>query len=169
MGNSVNWQELQALAADAGFSNMPIGEYEAEITKAEHKESSSKKDMFMVIFKAVNGPDAGSTHPNNFVISPENPVALGFFFQHMAALGLDSAYFATAPSNPQIARDLVGRRATITIREQRNDPSRTEVGSVRKTSGDAPAIVRSSGQDPLDIFAAPDAAPDSAAPPALPF
>lgn len=171
MGNSVNWQALQALAAGAGFSNMPIGEHEVEITKAEYKETTNKKDMFVVIFKAVSGPDAGSTHPNNFVISPESPVALGFFFQHMAALGLDAAYFAAKPNNAQIARDLVGRHAIITVREQRSDPSRTEVGSVRRSSGDAPAVARSSGPDPLDIFAAPaaDAAPDGATPPALPF
>lgn len=172
MANSVNWQELQALAAGAGFSNMPIGKHEAEITKAEYaKTSSTDKDMYKVIFKAVSGPDAGSTHPNNFVLSPDSPVAMGFFFRHMAALGLDAAYFATNPGKEQLARDLVGRRAQIVIREQRSDPSRTEVGNVLKSLAEGETgVVRSTGADPLDIFAQPAAADaPTDTPPPLPF
>jgi hypothetical protein len=141
---SVSWGDLQKLSAEAGFSNMPHGEHEVEITKAEHKKTTNGKDMYSVIFKVVLGqPSAGATQPNNFVISPESPVALGFFFKHMAALGLDANYFATNPTKQQVAAALVGRRARITVGPGRNDADRTEVSRIGRATlgtGAAPGL-----------------------------
>ena len=66
-------------------------------------------------FKITTGPHAGNTLVNDFTISPENANALGFFFRHMGALGLNSAYFATKPSIEKIAQDLVGRRCRADV------------------------------------------------------
>ncbi len=112
---SANFSDLLKAAEDAGFSNTPPGTYDAVVAKGEAKTTSAGKDMIVVSFEVQGGPHGGRKVPNNFVISPENANALGFFFRHMRALGLDSAYFAQNPSPQQVAAALVGRTCRIEV------------------------------------------------------
>jgi hypothetical protein len=108
---------LQKVAKESGFTVIDAGTYTMEITKSEAvKSKDGSKDMIKVTMKVVVGPWAGKgSLINNFVISPDNGKALFFFFKHMAAFGLDDEYFAKNPPLPQVAKDLVGRRALVDI------------------------------------------------------
>lgn len=112
---SASFADLLKAAEDAGFSNCPPGTYDVRIIAGEAKTTSAGKDMIVVKFEILGGPHGGRKIPNNFVISPENANALGFFFRHMRALGLDSAYFAQNPSPQKLAADLVGRTCRIEV------------------------------------------------------
>lgn len=112
----INWDELQKAAGEAGFGVVPRSEYDVVVEKCDAgKTNDGSKDRFRTRFKITTGPNAGNTLLNDFTISPENAKALGFFFRHMAALGLNSAYFATNPSSEKIAHDLVGRRCRADV------------------------------------------------------
>lgn len=107
--------DLLKAAEDAGFSNCPPGLYDVRVVASEVKTTSAGKDMIVVKFEVIGGPHGGRKVPNNFVLSPESPNALGFFFRHMRALGLDSAYFTANPSVQQTAADLIGKQARIEV------------------------------------------------------
>lgn len=112
---TANFSDLLKAAEDAGFSNCPPGTYDVTVAEATSKQTSAGKDMIVVKFQIVGGPHGGRKVPNNFVISPENANALGFFFRHMRAMGLDSTYFAQNPSPQKVAADLVGRNCRIEV------------------------------------------------------
>src|SRR5512146_1057428 len=96
----MNWDDLLKIADGAGFPPLPVGEYLVVVDKAEAKQSQTGKDMIKVVFRVVAGPSANRTIFNNFVLSPESPNAVGFFFRHMTAMGLDIEFFK---SNPPLA------------------------------------------------------------------
>lgn len=112
---TASFADLLKAAEDAGFSNCPPGTYDVRVIAGEAKTTSAGKDMIVVKFEIVGGPHGGRKLSNNFVISPENANALGFFFRHMKALGLDSAYFAQNPTPQKLAADLVGRTCRIEV------------------------------------------------------
>lgn len=164
MNNSYNWGDLQAAAADAGFSLVPAGVYAVEVTKAEAGKTSTQKDKLSCRFKITEGPQANSVFFDDFVIVPDNAVAMGFFFRKMNALGLGRDYFAANPPLIQVARDLLGKQASV---EVEIDYSYFEDGKnrIKKITslgspplGEASGVSRSTSATPLagnDIFAAP--------------
>jgi hypothetical protein len=150
MTDAVTWGDLQKLAAEAGFTNAPVGDHLMEITKSTYKRTSNQKDMVTVIFKVVNpGPANGATQPHNFVISPESAGAMGFFFRYMAALGFDNAFFASYATLPptqvvqMLTPMLVGRRGLITIGPDRNDADRLVVNGIKRAPAGSDAIAAS--------------------------
>lgn len=182
MGDSIDFAALQQLAADAGqgYVDAPRGTWEMEISKAEAartSEATGKKVMFKLVWKVVSGPHQGATHPHNLVVSPESPGAIGIYLRHMNALGLGPDYQATKPDNDQVARDMKGRRAMVTIADDRRDATRTAVTNIAAVSGATP-VVRDAGTDAADPFAVfkpvsaeqqAAATSDGAAPPEMPF
>jgi len=85
----------EAQAAGVGFGELvPIGEYEMFVWKAKAGKTSNGKFRLEVTGKIVGGPQDGKTVWNQFVLSPENPNAMGFFFRHMAVLGAGPDWFA---------------------------------------------------------------------------
>jgi hypothetical protein len=128
---SINWQDLQKAAGDAAFTPVPVGVYDVYVDTAEATQSSTGKDMIKVTFKVQNGPHEGRGIFNQFVISPDSANALAFFFRHMAALGLDEAFFAVNPPLETVAATLVGRtcRVKVGIREYQGQ-DRNEVQQV---------------------------------------
>ena len=134
----INWTDLMANAGDSNFDPLPVGDYDVEISKAETKQSQSGKTMYAVQFKVLNGPHAGRLVFNQFVISPESPGALNFFFQHMRALGLDAGFFQQSPSDDQITTALLGRRARITVAMKTyNGSERNDVKKIAPLAGGA--------------------------------
>jgi hypothetical protein len=161
---TANWADLVKAAEDAGFSNCPPGTYDVKVVAAEAKQTSAQKDMIVVKFEIIGGPHGGRKVPNNFVISPENANALGFFFRHMRALGLDSTYFNSNPPVAQVAADLVGKECRIEVGtrvwngEEREDvkkilaPSGATPGATTTTAQQTPVAAGqnvSSGADPM--------------------
>jgi hypothetical protein len=145
--SGIDWDDLMKNAGHVGA--LPADTYDCEVIKAELKNSSNGKPMYNVTFKVMNGPHANATIYNNFVISKENAKAMGFFFRHMAAMGLTTEYFAGKPAPAQVAADLVGRRATIRTKvEEYNGADQTRVSAVLPFAGQAPVTPTASAPPP---------------------
>lgn len=146
--SNLNWGDLIAGADDAGFTAVPAGEYDAIVDTAEVAKTSGNngapKDQIKVKFKVESGPHAGKALFNNFVLSPENPNALGFFFRHMAALGLTREYFQGNPPLTQVAAALLGRRCRVKVSVRIwNEEERNQIDKILPPVGGvtaAPAI-----------------------------
>jgi hypothetical protein len=138
---SFSWGDLKKAAEDAGFVLVPKGTYDVTVTKSEAKKTGTGKDQIKVTFKILSGPMAGKPLPNSFVISPESGVALGFFFRHMKAMGLDSSYFATLPVGDvgmkKLANDLLGKTCQVDVidDDKWNEELRNKITSIRAISG----------------------------------
>lgn len=133
---SVNWNDLQKAAGEAGFDPVPAGTYDVIIDNAAAKPTNTGKQMVAVQFKVESGPYAGKVIFNQFVLSPENPNALAFFFRHMNAIGLSSEYFSTNPPLERVAADLTGRRCRVSVSIRRwNDTDRNNVDAVAPPLG----------------------------------
>lgn len=111
----MNWNDLLKIADEAGFTPLPVGEYHVVVDKALAKQAQTGKDMINVTFRVLTGPQQDKTCLNNFVLSPESPNAVGFFFRHMAALGIPMEFFTTNPPMANVAAALVGRQCLIEI------------------------------------------------------
>ena len=167
--SNINWAELQQAAGEAGFDAVPAGMYDVIVDTASTKAASSGKNMIVVRFKIENGPEAGKSVFNQFVLSPENANALAFFFRHMAAMGLSEAYFQSNPPLERVAADLTGRRCRIqvSIREW-NGSDRNNVDSVAPPAG-GPAAAPTLPPPGLGHFsAAPSVTPGVTAPSGAP-
>jgi hypothetical protein len=164
---TANFADLLKAAEDAGFSNCPPGTYDCRVCEATAKTTSAGKDMIVVKFEILGGPHGGRKVPNNFVISPENANALGFFFRHMRALGLDSAYFSQNPSPQKVASDLVGNTCRIEVGTRVwNNEEREDVKKIMAATPDqasVPAV-----QAPVEATQQPAQVADPMAP-KLPF
>lgn len=114
-GQSYGWNDLLKVADEAGFTPLPIGDYDVIVAEATVKGTNGGKDSIVVQFQVTTGPQQGRKIRNQFTISPENPNAVGFFFRHMAALGLPREYFAQSPTLPQVAQALLNRPCRIKV------------------------------------------------------
>lgn len=111
---TVNWSELMDGSGD-DFQPLPVGDYDVIVDACEADTTQTEKTMFKTKMKVTQGPHAGRFIWNNFVISPESPPALGFFFRHMAILGLDRSYFEQQPTPEHVAAAMVGRPCRVGI------------------------------------------------------
>ncbi len=114
---TIDFNQLMKEAGD-GFQPVPDGPYNIEVAKAEATTTSvetGQKPMFRVQLRIIDGPHAGRLVFDNFVVSAGNATALGFFFEHMAAFGLDSTFFASNPTPEVVAQSLIGRSASVTV------------------------------------------------------
>lgn len=120
-GQSYGWGDLLKVADEAGFTPLPIGDYDVIVSTAEVKATQGGKDSIVVYFQVTTGPQQGRKIRNQFTISPDNPNAVGFFFRHMTAIGLSREYFAQTPPPTlhHVAANLVNRpcRIKVTHRE----------------------------------------------------
>lgn len=138
---SVNWSQLQSAAAEASFDPVPPSTYDVYVHQAEATTSSTNKDMIKVVFKIENGPYAGKSIFNQFVLSPDNNNALSFFFRHMRALGLGQEFFAANPSMGQVASALQGRRARLNVGIRTwNEQEQNDVKAVLPPLGEGVAV-----------------------------
>lgn len=132
----VNWGDLTQAANDAGFSLVPNGTYNVTVAKAEAKKTSTGKDQIAVRFTIDDGPNAKASLFNNFVISPDNGTALGFFFRHMKALGLGPDFFSSNPSMDQVAAALVGKKAQAAVSTRIwNEEERNQIDKIMAPLG----------------------------------
>jgi len=133
-----NWGDL--IKASGGANEpLPNGEYDCQVVKSEPAKTQNGKTMFKVTFNVIAGPHVNRKIWGNFVVSPENPQALGIFFSQMATLGLDTNFFATNPSEEAVASALSGKYARIgTTQREWNGQMRNDIKKVARavlTSG----------------------------------
>ncbi|QDK02683.1 hypothetical protein PP304_gp187 [Gordonia phage Phendrix] len=130
-----SWADLVEDAGDTDFKALPQADYDLKIIKSEPKQASSGKTMFAITCEVVEGPHKGRRVWSNMVVSPENPQALNIFFRQMAAIGIDRSFFATNPSDHNVAQAMEGKefRGSIKVKQyQGND--RNEIAAFARTS-----------------------------------
>jgi hypothetical protein len=137
---AISFSDLLAAAGDAGFSLLPNGPYDVKVFAVEAKKSGKGKDMFAIQYEILTGPHMGRKIKNNMTISPESPMALGFFFREMKAMGLPAEFFQTNPTPQVVAATLVGKVCRIEVgKGSFNDEERDEVKKVMPPLGGAAA------------------------------
>jgi hypothetical protein len=115
---TLNWAQLIEDSKDGGgdYSPIPSGDYEFVVVEAPLKTTSTGKIMFSMKAQVTGGAHDKRLVWDNFVISPENNVALAIFFSQMAALGLKKeGFFDRGPSPEQISTAMAGRRFRGTV------------------------------------------------------
>ncbi len=174
----LDWSALSKEAASAGV--LPEGEYNTIVVDSTAATSSTGKPMIKVKFRVTDGPHKDKPIWNQFVVSPESPIALRIFFQHMAALGLDANFFGQQPSMDAVAKSLLNRAATLELGvRQWQGADRNEVKSVKPPLAGGPVApgvvtgpatitpVAVSPAAPVGVPTTPTATPP--APPTMPF
>lgn len=181
-GQSYGWGDLLKIADEAGFTPLPVGEYDVIVASAKAQATNSGKDSIVVQFRVVSGPQANRQIRNQFTISPENPNAVGFFMRHMNALGLPREYFEQNPTMSQLAQVLLNRPCRIKVNHRefggavRDNveaimPPASQITGVQPGVPTAPAPAQMASAPvapPVAPPAAPAAPPVSPAPPAVP-
>lgn len=168
----VNWGQL---AKDAGdIQPVPVGKYLAIITQAELKTAGSGNEYWKATFKIQDGPQAGRTLYNNFVLVEGNPNALRAFFINMQNLGITQDQLVSLGQDKNALTPLlVGRQALLTVThreyqgQMRDNVERVErhpAGPIGNLQG---GYATTPGAAPIPSAAAapiPAAAPAPAAP-----
>lgn len=175
----LNFEDLQTIAKEAGFTIVPPGEYHVEVERAEHVLTKEhQKVMFKVMYRLIPGMngEVKGTVWNNFVVSPESAMALSFFFKHMEAMGLPKTFFTKHTTNDEVCTALMGRQCRIKVEHREwNGAMQPDVKNVKPPIGGpsvgAPAAARpgpapAAGPGPGPA-AAPAAAPGPAATPVV--
>ena len=164
------WTDLLKEAEAGGtFDPLPSGTYDVEVVKASHKVAQSGKSMFEVQFKVLTGPHANRVVWNRYVVSPENPKALGFFFSNMKALGLGTEFFSASPSDDQVANGLVGKSCRVELGlSEYQGTVRNEVKKTMPPEGGA-TVISAPAATAAPTFPAAAPAPAPTAPNAVPF
>lgn len=117
-----NWADLLDSADDStDFTPLPEGEYNLAITETEVVQSQTGKTGFKTVSEVLDGEYQGRKVFNTMYISPESPKAVGIFFRHMNALGLDGEYFRSEPADEQISDDLLGQTYVGTLKHTQSN------------------------------------------------
>lgn len=116
---TVNWNDV-VNQAEEGPQPVPDGTYNAYVESAEGKMAGTGAPMVVAVFKIADGPYAGRSIFNNFVLTKNNPNAMGFFIQHMGVLGVDRSTITQLSTDEftamqQLAQMITGKYATITV------------------------------------------------------
>lgn len=179
---TMSWDELIKNSAGS-FDPVPNGDYDVLCVEASAAQTQNAKAMVKAKFRIQGGPHDGRHLWNQFVISPENPNALSFFFQHMKVFGMDENFFAQLPpvnahlgaddpSLQRIAASMLNRpaRVTVNIREW-NGQKRNNITALKAPLGpigsnvSAPQVAAPGVPAPQPA-ATPQPAPPVAQPPA---
>jgi hypothetical protein len=110
----IDWAALQG-AAKGQLDPIPPGQYLCKVIDAQATQTQTGKPMFKVKFEVAEGPQSPRKVWNNFTVSEENPMALAIFFRQMEAMGLNANFFASKPSNAQVAQALMNRQCMLTL------------------------------------------------------
>jgi uncharacterized protein DUF669 len=154
-----NWGDLMKASGGAN-EPLPNGEYDCQVVKSEPAKTQNGKTMYKATFNVIAGPYTNRKIWGNFVVSPENPQALGIFFAQMATLGLDSNFFAANPSDDAVSQGLMNKYARIATKQREwNGQMRNDIASIKK------AVLTGGGATPTGV---PNVATPAPAPVAAP-
>lgn len=133
---SMSFEDLMNQAGGAFEKVPPITGAEFYVKSAKGGMTSNKKFRVEATCAIIGGPHDKKTVWNQFVLSPENPNALRFFFQHMAVLGLGVDWWKPRPMNEQTMQQaadaIVGKRfvADVSIKSVQNE-DRNQLDKIR--------------------------------------
>ena len=156
---SIDWGTLMGEAED-GFTLAPPGDYGVIVREAEAMTYRTGNRGIKVKFAIESGPNAGNIIFNNFVLTPDNPKALGFFFRNMRTFGMDADFFAKNPPLEALAEFITGRRVVVNVKhEDYQGQTQLRVNAVKPPIGDqvvsgpvstsGPSLVPSMPKTPL--------------------
>jgi hypothetical protein len=137
-----SWGDLLG-QAEAGPEPIPDGIYDFVVSTAKSQPAKTGAPMVVAVLKVVSGPYAGKTVWHNFVLTEDNPNALGWFFKHMAALGIDQSTIAALPPPEQggleqLAQMIVGRYVTANVGHRLwQGSTRNQLGDIKPYGGGA--------------------------------
>ncbi len=163
MTTTIDWGALMA-SSGADFEILPVGQYAAQVTKAEAKQSKNGKLMFAVTFRVISGPKTNRNITDNIVLSPENPRAVQAFFINLRVLGVDEAFLkqTPAPTPEAVAAKMVGAKALISVTHREyQGQQRDNVDRISRLTGTAaaqaatPSIAVPTVAAPAPVAAAP--------------
>jgi hypothetical protein len=164
---------LKQIEGSTGFSALPQGEYDVEVTQATAGKTGTSKSKITVRYRVLNGPHQNRNIFEDHVISPANPNAMVIFFRKMQALGLGHDYFAQNPPLEKVAKDLHGVKVRVRLGVRTwNDQERNSILATMPLGGSAvsgpavPSAPAPARQMPPMPQAAPPLPPP--APPAAP-
>lgn len=164
-----SWNELLQEAGGAegpiSYDPLPDGDYDVKVIDSKAKIASSGKTMYVLTCEVQSGPHRNRRLWTNLVVSPENPSALGYFFRNCANMGVPASFFASDPSDAQVAEAFKGKlfKAAVTSRVYQNQMRNEIKGIFPPSTGAFPGTAA-----PPPSGAAPWAAPPPAAAPAPP-
>lgn len=175
---SISWGDLIKNSAGS-FDPLPNGDYDVVCVSAEAAQTQNGKAMVKAKFRVQGGPHDGRHIWNQFVISPENPNALSFFFQHMKVFGMDENFFAQLPpvnahlgandpSLQRIASTMLNRPARVTVNQRSwNGQMRNNITAIKAPLGPAGAAAPQAATPGVPV-AIPQPTPMQAPAPARP-
>ena len=142
--NSINWSDLIGIAGEAtGATILPVAKYHVIVDKAAAAKTQNGKDQIKVQFRVASGPNQGKGPIyNQFVISPDSPNAMSFFFQHLSVFGITVEYLKThCPTIAQIAQMMIGKQCMVTIGHGvwQGKP-KMEVDKIEAVAGGVPGV-----------------------------
>lgn len=162
---SKSWDDLYKEAGESG-GPLPIGDYDFQITGADHKKTTGGKDMYVLKTVVVTGAYKGKMVWNNMVVSPESQPAMEVFFRQMAALGLGKEFWMSKPTDEAICARLKGVyfRGNVAI-ETYNSVERNKFKSIKPAVAGGGTTPPPPPPAPAPVAAA---APPAPAAPAVP-
>lgn len=139
MSTGIEWDDLIKNSSTA-FDPLPEGDYDVTVVESSAATTQTGKDMVKLKMRVDSGPHANRHVFNQHVLSTDNPNALSFWFQHMAAYGLTKDWFATTkPSIERIAAEIGGKRVRVTLDTRDwNGQKRNNVKSIKPAVGPPP-------------------------------
>lgn len=178
--STLNWGDMlrDSSAAGQSFEPLPDSIYDLKIIEATAAKTSAGKSMFKITTEVQTGQYARRRIWGNIVVSPENPNALRFFFDNMAALGIPKDWFSQEPSDEQVASVMQGRtfrgqigRGTGNYSDKNEIKKYLPATTAAPTASAAPAAQAAPAPAPAPAPATspqPQAAPAPAPAPAAP-
>lgn len=113
-----SWMDLMNEAEEGSkeFAPLEEGMYSFVIKDpAKVGETGKGNPKFTINPSVESGPRANARVFHDFSVSDSAYAMKNFFFGDLAQLGLDSSFFASNPSDQQIAQALQGRRFTAQV------------------------------------------------------
>lgn len=141
---SINWKDLMESASDSNYDPLPADQYDVTLSTVELVKSASGKDMFKIRHKVESGPYAGRIVFDQWVISLDNDEkgaqSRSILARKMRAVGIDPAFFASAPSTEAVGKTMIGKRCSIrvSIREWQGQ-SRNQVDAIIPAKSQGPS------------------------------
>jgi hypothetical protein len=142
VGQTYDFAQLLQQAATARYELLPDGEYNVAVVDSSLGSTSNGKDMIKVKMSITDGPHTGRFIWTQFVMSPENDQALGFFFRNLECFGIDRAWILSVGNGTldPIVAALSGRTTRVVLGHKNlNGEERNEVKNFKPQVGGVPS------------------------------
>lgn len=124
----VSWSDRMNAAEEGAkeFELLPENVYSFVIKDAAQVKETSKGNPKYTINPSVESGDRANARVfHDFIVSDSAYAMKNFFFGDLAKLGLGAEFFATNPSDDQIAKALQGRRFTAEVYHEEGNNGKT--------------------------------------------